>query len=321
MIVFRNMTQWWKRWRKHILLIILGVLGALVITHVIDTFLQASSNPSRRLTMLHKAAAFGSPTLVRGLLLWGHDVNIRETLKQSTPLHWAACKGHHEVVRLLLSKGAAINVRDHYGATPLHYASAAGRTAIVKELLDHGGELDASTGYGQTPLFYAVDDGYYYIYELWYPSRMYYEPLLHLPKSTELSNDHPQISATDKYNTVQFLLSQGADLHLADNSDNTVLHAAARGGNPDIVALLLSKGLDVNARNARRDALSLVTPLHYAALYCHAEVIELLLAHGADVHAQDADGNTPLQFVKEYCTDNEKQDVMLEVLHTYGANE
>ena len=59
------------------------------------------------------------------------------------------------------------------------------------------------------------------------------------------------------------------------------LHIAAMAGHKDIVVLLLSKGVDINARaNLGR------TPLHWAAWNGHYEVARILLAHGANVNAR-----------------------------------
>ena len=60
----------------------------------------------------------------------------------------------------------------------------------------------------------------------------------------------------------------------------------------EIVAELLKRGYDPNARNAAG-----MTPLHYAEKYV---VARLLIEHGADVNAQDLLGNTPLHYASSF---------------------
>jgi len=69
----------------------------------------------------------------------------------------------------------------------------------------------------------------------------------------------------------------------------TPLHAAAAGGRPAVVGLLIRAQADVNAR-ADGDW----TALHWAAMGGYAEVVEMLLGAGAEVDARAEDATTPL---------------------------
>ena len=83
---------------------------------------------------------------------------------------------------------------------------------------------------------------------------------------------------------VALLLDRGADVNAKSRGD-TALHEAL--AYPEIVALLLSRGAAVDSR----DSLGR-TALHHAS-YAGA-VARLLLEKGADVNARDRDGRTPL---------------------------
>ena len=86
-----------------------------------------------------------------------------------------------------------------------------------------------------------------------------------------------------------------------DAEGATPLGWAAYFGYEDVVALLLLKGADVNARDNRGS-----TPLHAAIAQVkatpgtapgdHAAVVKLLIARGADVNARDPNGGTPLMW-------------------------
>lgn len=86
------------------------------------------------------------------------------------------------------------------------------------------------------------------------------------------------------------LIEQGADLEAKDpGTGASVLHYAVMRGSPDILQLLLAKGVDVNSRTRNG-----TTPLHTAVLYNRYEVAEMLLNKGADVEAKSSSGATPL---------------------------
>ena len=90
------------------------------------------------------------------------------------------------------------------------------------------------------------------------------------------------------------LLEKGADPNTADDFGSTVLMSAARLGRKDLVELFVSKGADVNAREAGSLELSV---LHYAALGANPDVVERLIEQGADTAAKDKHGRTPLDLV------------------------
>jgi ankyrin repeat protein len=75
---------------------------------------------------------------------------------------------------------------------------------------------------------------------------------------------------------VEFLLKSGANVNLRDADGNTALMRAADRF-PRIVAVLLAKGADPNAKNFRNQ-----TALGLASARCMIETMQLLIEKGAD---------------------------------------
>ena len=81
----------------------------------------------------------------------------------------------------------------------------------------------------------------------------------------------------------------------SDFEDHEDIHAAAKAGDNDEVAAILSMD---NRLTRALDAQGW-TPLHLAAHHGHAEVVETLLANNADVNARSRDGRTALALAEQ----------------------
>lgn len=86
-----------------------------------------------------------------------------------------------------------------------------------------------------------------------------------------------------------YLIDHGAPLDTIEGKGSTLLHRAARGGNPELIRLLLARGLDVNARDDYGD-----TPLTDSVWCTRPEAIDVLIEAGADVNAQGSNESTAL---------------------------
>ncbi len=94
----------------------------------------------------------------------------------------------------------------------------------------------------------------------------------------------------------RWLVEQGADIDFGDNYGETPLHARA-GHWQGNIAILLELGADVN-----HDAGGRATPLHRAAETGNLKAANLLIDHGADPNAKNSQGQSPLVFALQRCS-------------------
>lgn len=94
-------------------------------------------------------------------------------------------------------------------------------------------------------------------------------------------------------NIVDYLISQGADIHAKDNYGRGALWYAIMD-HYDIMKDLLSRGLDINAKDSYG-----VTVLMQACMSNRVKMTELLILKGADINEVDNEGKTALIYVAD----------------------
>ncbi|KAI0545222.1 hypothetical protein F4679DRAFT_485269 [Xylaria curta] len=126
---------------------------------------------------------------------------------------------------------------------------------------------------------------------------------------------HQLHEAVDQGNfqLIHQILANGIDLEQTNAAGSKPLYLAVELGSPDIVALLLQAGADVESFNASSQECS--TALQRAVDGDRMEIAELLLKHGADVNSIDPRGRTPLLTAIKNRTPE-----MVELLLRYGAD-
>jgi len=127
-------------------------------TGAVDLFLAGGINPDARdatgRTALVNAAARGSDSISKKLLIKGADVNARDNAG-STALMESARSGHKETTKVLLANGADVNQTDNNGQTALVRAAAQGHSEIVRLLINKGARVDLKDRDGRDALTWA----------------------------------------------------------------------------------------------------------------------------------------------------------------------
>src|SRR5215831_934961 len=237
---------------------------------------------------LADAAMHRDMAAVRSMLNQKADVNAPGV--DGTPaLHWVVRVDDLETARLLIQAGANAKMADRYGVTPISLASSNGNAAMIKLLLDAGADANSVDPTGETALMAAAKVG--------------------------------------NLESVLTLLDGGAKVDTADPTfKQTALMIAVREDHPDVVALLVKRGANVNAqtrtgetpgwvlpnsvpgfghgigivrgglpeRGSRYFIPGGLTPLLYAARDGRLEAAKILVDAGADLEMTDPNGTTPL---------------------------
>jgi ankyrin repeat protein len=178
-----------------------------------DIVAEAPRKPvDPKVTALIAAVRAGNLTEIEQQIAANPELVKGKDAGDSTALHHAAGFGPIDNLQLLINKGADVNAKNRGGSTPLHWAIH--DEAKVRLLLAKGANVNAKQVQGRTPLYLVA----------------------------MLGNSVP---------TMRLLLAGGADLNLASANGQTPLMLLAARGNVEGMQLLIERGANVNARDAR----------------------------------------------------------------------
>ncbi|MBT5533613.1 acyltransferase family protein, partial [Candidatus Poribacteria bacterium] len=248
-----------------------------------------------------RAVRQGDVGAIQGHLVDGADVDELHPQLEVTPLALAAVLGRVDVVDVLVRAGANVDARDGNGATALHGAAFFGHAGVVRRLIEGGADPNAQTDAGATAAeslatdwattqFIAAIVGYPADRDRVLAGRE--EVAEALDGATGVSRPAPvdiwSAAQRGDVDAVEALLDAGTDVDgRHPESGGTPLAIAALFDQTDVVALLLRRGADVDARGGDG-----ATALHAAAFFGRAGAAELLIEAGADLEARNGSGST-----------------------------
>lgn len=244
---------------------------------------------------LIRAVADEDIALVTSLLERKADPNKKSSGNLS-PLFMAAQIGNDTLVKILLARGANADAEGQDKQTVLHAAASSGQLEVVKTILEHKSffhkaKIDAPSAGGVTPFGYAALFGY--------PDVMR-ELLKHRasPSKADKEGITPLQYAClgENYAGVQLILDlkdPKVNLSHKDSKGMNVVHAAALGGNVDILKTVLPLVSESNI-NATMSLPKEKVLVKAAKLGRTNEVIKLFGVHGKQYIPATIGGLTPL---------------------------
>ena len=272
----------------------LAWLFSFVLTASFATAQPAQRDPIPERALV-KAVEKGDREEVLALLKQG--ALIDKVWINDTPLETAIFQQNVAMATLLLDKGAKINPEDLASAAHGAQGDKDKALAIVKLLIARGADVRAN---GAEALRDAA-----------IANNLTVVRLLLAKGANPNGQDHSgervliQVVSYDSLDSIQALITAGADVKaVTENLETVLMHAARTDHRAETVArvtllkLLIDRGSDVKARD--KDGR---TALHYAVtqvmsegggFISRPEVLRVLLDNGAAVNAQDSRGQTAL---------------------------
>ncbi len=225
-----------------------------------------------------------SEKVAKFLISQSHNINFLLDSEGNTPLHSTVSRfqGSHKIVELLLASGANVHATNMEGKTPLHLVveptysaqdDTATRRIMIDILMAKGADINAKDNDGNTPLHLAKPRGYSDEKHI-AKSKIMMDTLITKGADINANNyrgNSPLNMAMNEWNvgyssisdkqtdeTIELLILKGANINTIiykekdhDNSEeDTPLHRAIKLGKNNLSKLLVSKGANMNAKNA-----------------------------------------------------------------------
>ncbi len=233
------------------------------------------------------AIAADDVTKVGRDLTSGISANTRDASGTSI-LQYAAVNGKADVVRLLLKNHADPNLGSPSGITLLGLTGIE-HPEIVDNLLDEGADPNRTDQHGRTLLAYACSSTRFG----GVISRLIKH---HANPNVAGDNGPPLVTLIEQGegvdpDSVQMLLTAGANPNAADSAGTPVLIWASQNSTRRIVDLLLEAKANISAKDAIGR-----TALMAAARGHRTDILKILVEHQADVHAIDNSGANAIRW-------------------------
>ncbi|XP_055303155.1 ankyrin-1-like [Sitodiplosis mosellana] len=265
------------------------------------------------------AARTGQAEIVKLLIEIGVNASLPDA-NGTLALFVAVENGHDKVVEILTQSEVDINIKNRSGKTALHVAIEAGSTKMVECLIRNSANVNMKDSQENSPLMLALKKGndnitlllidnnadQYLVHKEWGPacfgcitriaSRSIIEAFNR--KSVRMEQDWKQaiqrtVDVDDARGTKMLIKCCFEDGDVQKLKELHLLHLAAEKGNVDVAKVLISRGVEVDAKNDQQE-----TALHFAARYGRLEVAKILIEHRADVNARNGVAKrTPLHLV------------------------
>jgi ankyrin repeat protein/L-ascorbate metabolism protein UlaG (beta-lactamase superfamily) len=240
---------------------------------------------------IHEAVQQGDLSKTQSLITKDPALLNSKTEDGRTPLHVAVLGGHKELVEYLIQEGANIDALDKEGRTPLMNAIMFKKPDLAHSLVKMGADVKIIGKEGANAIIFALFFG---------PEDLI-EPILDHGQDVNQTYEGgvtimQGAAAMGKLSAMNILYERGADVNAVSEQGETALYFGVREGRTEIVEWLISHGAQpkVKIDGSGRDL------LHLATIKGYSDIVELLLSQGVDLDATDFFGNTPFQYATKY---------------------
>uniref|UniRef100_A0A8C7DRT4 Transient receptor potential cation channel, subfamily A, member 1b n=1 Tax=Oncorhynchus kisutch TaxID=8019 RepID=A0A8C7DRT4_ONCKI len=276
---------------------------------------------------IHTAAFAGAKKAMEVILKAGEEMghSIEEHINVldescSSPLHMAVRGGNMDVIKFCIQKGAKIDQQQVDRSTALHFACSQGATEAVKLMLSSYSRVDSiinlPDGACQTPLHRSTIFDHTELAEYLISKGADIDYI-------DCKGLSPLLLATNcgAWRSVALLLSKGANVNIKDKSGCNFLH----------LAILQPKGLknltgDILQHSSMMDLLSTednegCTPLHYACRLGIHESVKNILVLQVSLDRKSKDKKSALHFAAQYGRINTCQRLLETITDSRLLNE
>ncbi|XP_062611705.1 serine/threonine-protein phosphatase 6 regulatory ankyrin repeat subunit B-like [Saccostrea cucullata] len=237
-------------------------------------------------TVLHSACRGGSVEVVYFLIEKGMDINSL-TNDGKTILHIACLNGKFEVcVYLAENHPHLLNVKDKSGNTVLHAAAWGDNVQIVKLLIEKKMDINALREDGETILHLCCRSGKLEVCEYLIN---HFPDLLKIKNTMGWTVFHSACYGGN-VEIVIFLIEKGMNINTLSNNGQTILHIACLNGKFEVCVYLVENYphlLGVRDKSSNK-------VLHAAAWGGNVQIVKLLIEKKMDIYTLQGDDETIL---------------------------
>lgn len=189
------------------------------------------------------------------------------------------------IMKLLIDNKANINYTDENGFTPLNITIESGDMELTKFLITNGANVNSLMQDGVSLIGYAIAQNNMDLLQM----------LIENGANVNNTNgdswaDTPLQTASrlGLDNVVRILLTRNVDINAVDMNGNTALHTAALNSQLSVVKLLLEKNPNLDIQNKVGN-----TALHLAVISGNIDIVGELVLKGAKTKIRNNDGKYP----------------------------
>ncbi len=231
--------------------------------------------------------------LVSSGVVWRKDKKLARQQELGIELSVGAIVGDLEMVKNAVANGADVSLSDMYGLYPLGRAAFYGFEEIVRYLIEKESNVNGR-GLYNPPIFEAAEGGNTSIFRLLLENRAKVKFKDPYSKRTILH----AAAMGGQAEIVKELISKKLKADAVDRDGITPLMLAASSSSAEAARLLIDHKAKVNRKSQLfNDSVANWAPIHFAAFMGDFATMKVLLENGADAEAEEGRGYKPLKLV------------------------